>query len=257
MRPLNIRGKVRNASGLPLVCTPLIGNTVEAIEGELAAILPLSPDLIEWRVDYFAHIDNSAQVIEVARKIRHAAGEIPLIFTRRAAHEGGQAITISEEYVVALYEEVCASGAIDVVDYELSQSAVHRTRVRAAAHANNLALIFSYHNFVETPGADELIGIMADAEKQGADIAKVAVMPKTQADVLTLLAATLAADNALRIPVITMSMGSMGAVSRLCGGAFGSAVTFAVGSGASAPGQIAIGDLRTAQQILQRAGSDA
>ena len=98
---------------------------------------------------------------------------------------------------------------------------------------------------------------MADAEKQGADIAKVAVMPKAQMDVLTLLAATLAADNALRIPVITMSMGSMGAVSRLCGGAFGSAVTFAVGSGASAPGQIAIGDLRTAQQILQRAGSDA
>ena len=255
MRPLNIRGKVRNANGLPLVCTPLIGNTVEAIEGELAAILPLSPDLIEWRVDYFAHIGNTVQVIEIARKIRHDAGEIPLIFTRRAAHEGGQAIAISEACVVALYEEICAAGVIDAVDYELSQSAEHRMRVRGAARTNNIALIFSHHNFVETPSVAELVDIMANAEKQGADIAKVAVMPTAPADVLTLLAATIKADKVLNIPVITMSMGDMGAVSRLCGWTFGSAVVFAVGSGTSAPGQIPIEEFRTAQQILRRAGS--
>jgi len=41
------------------------------------------------------------------------------------------------------------------------------------------------------------------------------------------------------VPLITMSMGAIGAVTRFCGGAFGSAATFGVTSGttASAPGQ--------------------
>ena len=41
-------------------------------------------------------------------------------------------------------------------------------------------------------------------------------------------------------PVITMSMGALGAVSRLCGEAFGSAMTFANPGQASAPGQVAL-----------------
>lgn len=255
MRPLKIRGKVSNANGLPLVCTPLIGNIALAIEHELAAVLPLAPDLIEWRVDYFEHIRDRAQVIDAARKIRQAVGDIPLIFTRRATHEGGQVLTMPESEVVTLYEEICASGTIDVVDYELSQSAENRARVRGAARANNIAMIFSYHNFVNTPEAEKLVEIMREAEMQGADIAKIAVMPKSSKDVLTLLTATLAAEESLAIPVITMSMGRLGAISRLCGWMYGSAVTFAVGSGTSAPGQIPIDELRAGQQILRRAVS--
>ena len=41
-------------------------------------------------------------------------------------------------------------------------------------------------------------------------------------------------------PVITMSMGALGAVRRLCGEAFGSAMTFANPGQASAPGQVAL-----------------
>ena len=41
-------------------------------------------------------------------------------------------------------------------------------------------------------------------------------------------------------PVITMSMGVLGGVSRLCGEAFGSAMTFANPGQASAPGQISL-----------------
>ena len=40
--------------------------------------------------------------------------------------------------------------------------------------------------------------------------------------------------------VITMSMGPLGAVSRLCGEAFGSAMTFANPGTASAPGQVGL-----------------
>jgi 3-dehydroquinate dehydratase-1 len=78
-------------------------------------------------------------------------------------------------------------------------------------------------------------------------------MPQSIEDVQRLLAATLRASRELPIPVITMSMGGLGAVSRICGGVFGSALTFAVGAAASAPGQIAIEDVRAALDVLQRA----
>ena len=68
-------------------------------------------------------------------------------------------------------------------------------------------------------------------------------MPRDRADVLTLLAATAQADAKARIPLISMSMGPLGAVTRMVGGVFGSALSFAVGAGSSAPGQMPIADL--------------
>ena len=59
--------------------------------------------------------------------------------------------------------------------------------------------------------------------------------------VIALLAATAEmADHHPETPVITMSMGALGAVSRLCGEAFGSAMTFANPGTASAPGQVGL-----------------
>jgi 3-dehydroquinate dehydratase-1 len=48
-------------------------------------------------------------------------------------------------------------------------------------------------------------------------------------------------------------MGRLGAVSRLAGEAFGSAVTFGVVSESSAPGQVPIAALRTALDIVHQA----
>ena len=59
--------------------------------------------------------------------------------------------------------------------------------------------------------------------------------------VLELLAATAEmADLHPETPVITMSMGTLGAVSRLAGETFGSAMTFANPGQASAPGQVSL-----------------
>jgi len=81
------------------------------------------------------------------------------------------------------------------------------------------------------------------------------VMPQSMEDVHRLLGATLQASRTLPIPVVSMAMGGPGAVTRLCGGGFGSALTFAVGAAASAPGQIAIEEVRAVLGVLQRATS--
>jgi 3-dehydroquinate dehydratase I len=194
-------------------------------------------------------------VLDVARAIRQAGGSIPIIFTRRASHEGGEAIGVAEEAVVALYETVAASGLVDIIDYELSQSSQNKVRLRAASRSHGVSMILSYHNFKNTPAVAELVGKIAAAEQQGADIAKVAVMPAAPGDVLVLLEATLAASAQVQIPIVTMSMGAVGAMSRLCGWMYGSVITYAVGQGSSAPGQMPIDDLRAALTALQHGGA--
>lgn len=88
-------------------------------------------------------------------------------------------------------------------------------------------------------------------KKLGGDVAKLACMPQTAKDVLTLLSAT--NDVKTRFPdepLITMSMGRLGAVSRLSGEIFGSSLTFGSAKKASAPGQVEVGDLQHILQVL-------
>ena len=82
---------------------------------------------------------------------------------------------------------------------------------------------------------------MVAMQQAGANLPKLAVMPQSRADVLELLAATAEmADRHPETPIITMSMGALGAVSRLSGEALGSAMTFANPGQASAPGQVSL-----------------
>jgi 3-dehydroquinate dehydratase-1 len=253
MKLIHVHGQPLGDGTSPLICTPLVGRTREAILGELAIILAKKPDLIEWRVDFFEGIGNTPLVIELAGNIKQAAGAIPIIFTRRSMNEGGECIALDEDDVVKLYVAACASGCVDIIDYELSNPAENLARLRNTSRDNDVAMIMSYHNFQSTPDAAALTAKFMEAARQGADIAKVAVMPRIPEDVLTLLGATLQASESCGIPVIGMAMGGLGSLSRMVGGVYGSAVTFAVGKSSSAPGQVSIEDLRTVLALVRQA----
>jgi 3-dehydroquinate dehydratase-1 len=152
-----------------------------------------------------------------------------------------------------MYVAACEATCVELIDYELSNPADNQARLRDVAKANGIGLIASYHNFQMTPDAATLDAKFIAAEKLGADVAKVAVMPQTEQDVLALLAATDRARKAIKLPLITMSMGGIGSLSRIMGFVYGSAATFAVGKSSSAPGQVAIEDLRTALTIVRKA----
>ena len=239
--------------GTPLICTPLVGRTRERVLAEAASVVAKHPDVVEWRVDYFEGIADTAAVLDVGRALRAAIGDAPLIFTRRSIAEGGEPIGIGNEEVVRLYDAVGASGLVDFLDFEMSNDAELVRRVRESAHRHHTRVILSYHNFGYTPGQDFLVMRFLEAERLGADVAKVAVMPRDRADVLTLLAATAQADAKGHIPLISMAMGPLGSVTRMIGGEFGSSLSFAVGEGSSAPGQIPIADLAAVFAVLRRA----
>ncbi|GAJ41780.1 3-dehydroquinate dehydratase [Parageobacillus caldoxylosilyticus NBRC 107762] len=247
---VSVRGK-QIGGEQPCICTPVVGASMEQILLETEEICRKGPDIIEWRADFFKDICDTQKVLETALAIRKIAGEIPILFTVRSEKEGGNPIPLTETKKIQLLIEVCKSQVVDMIDYELLYEK-ELVSLRQVSKEYGIRMIMSYHNFSFTPQKEEIVQKMLKAESYGADIAKVAVMPTSPQDLLVLFHATQEARSQLSIPLITMSMGGLGVITRLAGWMFGSAVTFAVGQNSSAPGQIPIEDLKDAIRIVQK-----
>ncbi|HWR28947.1 MAG TPA: type I 3-dehydroquinate dehydratase [Negativicutes bacterium] len=247
-----MKGKTIGEGKRPLICTPLVGKTRAMIMDELEKILVKSPDVIEWRADYFEAIANSNQVVDMANEIKKTADGLTIIFTVRSAREGGQPISLSDDEVLALNAEICTRTDIDYIDCELSQVAADIFNLRDIAHENGTKIIASFHHFEFTPSFNFLYEKFSQAERFGLDVAKIAVMSRRLEDVLALLSVTLEARKKLKIPLIAVSMGQYGAITRILDATFGSSLTFAVGHHSSAPGQVPIEDIRTMLQIIEK-----
>lgn len=229
----------------PLVCVPIVAATPEAVLDAADRIAPLAPDAIELRADYLGDISPAATAALLPRL---AERQLPILFTNRAAAEGGAREQEEESRVAALLAAI-ETGIPALVDVELATAPALRDRVLAAGKRRGVPVILSFHNFTLTPPDDELLATVAAMAAAGADAAKLAVMPQQAADAARLLALTRTVTSGatgLAIPLAAMGMGPLGMVTRVVGHRSGSALTFAaVAAGAgSAPGQLAIEELR-------------
>ncbi len=248
-KSVTIRDKVLGGA-VPLTCLPLVAVDQPSLLEQAEQVLPFHPDTLEWRVDKFDAVKDTQAVTQALDALRRTIGNIPLIFTCRIIDEGGfQEISPNDR--LRVNEAVIASGRVDLVDTEILNGEAMIGEVRQACLKTKTRLILSYHNFDHTPEEPFLTDRLCAAQQLGGDVAKLAVMPKNYRDVLTLLSATYTArTELLDIPMITMAMGTEGAITRIAGGLFGSDLTFAIGKVGSAPGQIPIGDLRKAWSAL-------
>ncbi|ASA25885.1 type I 3-dehydroquinate dehydratase [Paenibacillus donghaensis] len=244
--------KVVIGTGQPKICVPLVGATLGELLQEAEGLKRLAPDLVEWRADFYEQVEDHEAVLHTLGELRAILADLPLIFTFRSAREGGER-EISAEYYAALNKAAARSGNADLIDVELFSGEAQVKELVAAAHEHGVFVIISNHNFHKTPPAEEIVERLRAAQALGGDLPKIAVMPQQPGDVLTLLAATLQMkEHYADRPIITMSMAGTGAVSRLSGELFGSAVTFGAGQKASAPGQMAVAELRQALALLHR-----
>lgn len=235
---------------IPLICVPITGETKEEIFTQLQKVIKEEPDVIEWRADFFKDLESEKTVIDILDLIGLATN-IPLLFTVRSKREGGQEISLSDKELCDLLSVVASHHAIKYIDFEMESNLEHLKTVKESCHKYNKQLILSYHNFTETPDMEELLKRGKKAEKLGASIVKMAVMPNDKSDVHKLLQVTNQLSEELNVPIITMSMGDLGKISRLIGWVYGSVLTFAVGVEASAPGQIALKPLRNTIKSMQ------
>ncbi|MGM0217275.1 type I 3-dehydroquinate dehydratase [Enterococcus sp. AZ126] len=237
-------------SGSPKIIVPLVGkNEVELIE-EANYLLTIDCDLVEWRVDFFEQVANFQVTAEMSKKIAEILSDKPLLFTFRTKKEGGE-IAFSDEQYFGLYKAVIENGAIDLLDIELFMDDDLVQQTIKTAHEKGVKIVMCNHDFDKTPNKEEIVSRLCSMQEKNADICKIAVMPQSSNDVLTLLEATndMKTTYADR-PIVTMSMGQLGMVSRMCGEVFGSAMTFGAAKKASAPGQVPVSELREILKTL-------
>lgn len=278
MKTVKIRG-VEIGAGIPKICVPIVGTAKKEILEQAAALRTVPSDMAEWRIDWFENAYDFEALSDVLKELRAVLGDLPLLMTFRTSGEGGEK-AISPEAYAELNIRAARTGLIDLVDVELftgggigledvgrpsgdgldpkdielrADSGIVRRIIREA-HAANIFVVVSSHDFDRTPDKEELIRRLCLMQELDADILKAAVMPRCRKDVLTLLAATeemtsVYADR----PVVTMSMAGAGVISRLCGEVFGSAITFGAAGRVSAPGQMDARDLRTALELIHKA----
>jgi len=248
-KPIEARGKVLGGPR-PLVCVPLVGKTRREILGEAGNIPAIAPDIIELRVDAWEFVEETPASVSMIRDVRKTVGEIPVILTCRGHWEGGFK-KVSDEAKFSLYREAAAGDLVDFLDMELAYGDEKIRGTLRMLENSSVSLIISSHDFEKTPPKEVLFSTLTAQIRAGAHVAKLAAMPRSEEDVLALLSATLLVRRKYPdIPLITMSMGGIGAVSRVTGGLFGSDLTFAVGSKASAPGQIPVADLKQCLSVL-------
>lgn len=248
--------KVRNISigeGIPKICVPIVGVTKEEIIAEAKSFESIPVDVVEWRVDWFEGVFDFAKVEDVLKDLNPALGDVPILFTFRTAKEGGEKAIDMDAYK-ELNIKAAQTGLVDLIDVEVFSGDDVVTEIIEAAHAAGVKVVASNHDFDKTPDKDDIVGRLRKMQALNADIPKIAVMPQSKKDVLTLLAATeeMATEYADR-PIITMSMKGTGVISRLSGEVFGSALTFGAAKKASAPGQMGVNELNTVLQLLHNA----
>ncbi|WP_297610297.1 type I 3-dehydroquinate dehydratase [uncultured Sutterella sp.] len=239
--------------GAPKIIVSLMAKDLAAVKSEALAYRSADFDILEWRGDHFTAIADTAQALDALRELRAVFPDKPILFTFRSKKEGGEEELAPEAYI-ALNIAMAESGLVDAIDLELFTGDALVSQAIARAHAKGVKVIMSNHDFHKTPAKEEIVRRLTKMQELGADVPKIALMPESKADVLTVLAATLEVSEKIADrPIITMSMSKTGVISRLAGEVFGSAATFGAVQKASAPGQISVTDLRTVLSIIHAA----
>jgi 3-dehydroquinate dehydratase / shikimate dehydrogenase len=180
--------------------------------------------LVELRLDQYT--DMSAGTLQEAMNNFAPA----CVATCRHPEEGGKLTHFSDAERVHFLCRAAESGA-QYVDIEGRTPAPDFVKCGAK-------VIRSYHDFEKVPPPGFLKAKWDELAAQGADVVKIAVMPRTIHDTLPLLDVYAHAQKC-GVPTLLLAMGEAGLWTRVLAGKLGAPFTFARASGApgTAPGQ--------------------
>ncbi|MDI9624752.1 MAG: type I 3-dehydroquinate dehydratase [Methanothermobacter sp.] len=220
---------------MTLICAPIIEKNMEQIPEIATEYIERGADILELRIDAIEN-PSKAKIRELASNIQY-----PFIATNRSPDEGGLFKGSEKERIELI---IAASEEAEYVDIELQTKKEELEKIIELP----VKKIISYHNFHETPTLERLSRIVIEEKKIG-DIAKIAVMPKTIKDTLTILELSSREDD-----LIAISMGELGKYTRIITPLFGSPITYATGGKPSAPGQLEIEKTRLILEELKPQG---
>lgn len=247
---LCIKGKIIG-KGKPLVCVPVMESSKEEILRETRRLEEAHTEMIEWRVDAFENVESPNAIREILNEMKHIIKESILVYTFRSKNQGGcKALSAADIYDI--HQVAAESDVVDFIDVEYFEAKNPQKEI-AMLREMGAYVIASHHDFEQTPDTEVIRMLLEQIRESGADVVKLAVMPQNMWDVLHLLEETNRFHaNHPDYPLITMSMGAKGGISRVAGEFFGSCVTFGAGGQASAPGQLPVKQLEEILHILHQ-----
>ncbi len=189
-------------------------------------------DLLELRVDLFKkwRLEHIRKQIFNRRKLK-----LPLLLTVRNQKKEGAAIDWSDEHKRQILH--MALPLVDMVDIELSSPLLKET-LSQARHLKKKTIV-SVHDFNHTPL--HLENIFKKALSTRADIIKIATKANSFDDVFRMIEFT---RQHRKSPLITLSIGIFGRISRLLLPAAGSLYTYTFLHKPTTPGQIDLKNLK-------------
>lgn len=227
--------------GQPKIAVSITAPDLTGIKHQLSLIQAEQPDLVEWRLDMLKVFPSADTLQKGFNLIKQQIPRMPLLVTFRTIPQGG-CLNISEMQYLQFLQQLVKVPQVNLIDVEFNHDPEQVKKIVELAHQHGITVIMSSHNFSETPSKTELMKTMYKMQDMHADIAKVAVMPQNETDVLRFLQISAHAHQKLSIPVVTMAMGDLGKISRVSGALTGSAITFGslTATHGSAAGQITV-----------------
>lgn len=246
--PVALAAQTQPAMTTVKTIVPITAKTKEQALAQAQVIANTADaDLAEFRIDLLSFASDTKQVIALGHELKKILGHKPLIATIRTKNEGGQ-LEISDADYGKTYQAYLKNPFMDWLDVEMFRDQKVVSEIVQKAHQKKVLVVMSNHDFQKTPSQDEIEKRLLKQDQMGADILKIAVMPKSKQDVFTLMNATLKVSQQTTKPLLTMSMGQLGTISRVATANMGGSYSFGMIGQASAPGQI---DVTKLKQILQ------
>ncbi len=246
--PVALATQTQPATTAVKTIVPITAKTKEQALAQAQVIANTADaDLAEFRIDLLSFASDTKQVIALGHELKKILGNKPMIATIRTKNEGGQ-LEISDVDYGKTYQAYLKNPFMDWLDVEMLRDQKVVSEIVQKAHQKKVLIVMSNHDFQKTPSQDEIEKRLLKQDQMGADILKIAVMPKSKQDVFTLMNATLKVSQQTTKPLLTMSMGQLGTISRVATANMGGSYSFGMIGQASAPGQI---DVTKLKQILQ------
>jgi 3-dehydroquinate dehydratase/shikimate dehydrogenase len=218
----------------PQVCAVITEETVEAARAAMKQASRVA-ELIELRLDFLRDFDFGN-----VNSLDHLLEDkpLPVIITCRSISEGG-AQYVDEQIRIRLLVE----GAKGLADYCDIEAASYADAARLSPDASRL--IVSYHNFDETP--DNLNAVYGRVTSVPAAIHKIVTHARTITDSLTIFKLLDRARDEAK-PLIAMSMGQAGVITRVLGPSRGSFLTY----GSIARGKESAAGQMTCEELINK-----
>ena len=230
---------------------PITAKTqIQAIEQAKVIAANADADLAEFRIDLLDFASDTNKVIALGQQLKQILGNKPMIATIRTHNEGGE-LTISDADYGKTYQAYLKQPFMDMLDVEMFRDPQVVKKTVQLAHQHHVLVVMSNHDFQKTPSEDEIVKRLLKQDQLGADILKIAVMPQNKQDVFTLMNATLKVSQLSKKPLLTMSMGRLGTISRIATANIGGSFSFGMIGEASAPGQIDVTELKHFLKTVQ------